>query len=74
MQLQLKFLLNYPIFELLPNDLSDSIVQSELSQNGLYGITGGYLDGSIKSHWLKDRSTLTSVTGLENGHNDIIVR
>ena len=63
-----------PIFELMPPDWSDSIVYSTfvISQNGLYGITAGYLDCSIKVHWLKDGSTLASVTGLENGHNDMI--
>jgi len=63
-----------PIFELVPQDWSDSIVYSTfvISQNGLYGITAGYLDCSIKVHWLKDGSTLASVTGLENGHNDMI--
>jgi len=43
-----------------------------ISANGLYGITAGYVDCSIKVHWLKDGSTLASVTGLENGHNDMI--
>eukprot|EP01083_Nonionella_stella_P131653 400127_1 len=63
-----------PIFELMPPDWSDSIVYQTfvISQNGLYGITAGYLDCSIKVHWLKDGLTLLSLTGLENGHNDII--
>merc|ERR1712244_200013 len=63
-----------PIFELMPPDWSDSIVYQTfvISSNGLYGITAGYLDCSIKVHLLKDGSTLISVTGLENGHNDIV--
>ncbi|ETO29143.1 BEACH domain-containing protein, partial [Reticulomyxa filosa] len=43
-----------------------------VSSNGLYGITAGYMDHSIKVHFLKTGEILECVTGLENGHNDII--
>ncbi|ETO20005.1 neurobeachin [Reticulomyxa filosa] len=63
-----------PIYELMSPDWSDCILYQSfvVSSNGIYGITSGYLDHSIKVHFLRTGEVLESVTGLENGHNDII--
>ncbi|ETO04424.1 hypothetical protein RFI_32974 [Reticulomyxa filosa] len=63
-----------PIYELMAPDWSDCILYQSfvISSNGVYGITAGYLDHSIKVHFLRTGEVLESVTGLENGHNDVI--
>ena len=63
-----------PKLELLSKDWRHSIICAAfvMSNDGLYGITGGYLDASIKVHYLRDGQLLQSVTAIENGHNDLV--
>ena len=59
----------------MPADWSDSILFQcfVVSNNGLYAISAGYMDCSIKVHSLRHSGeVINCVSAIENGHNDVV--